>query len=218
MDSGRSPRIDGDARRALPRVVLADDHPALLSGIRLHLERAGLATVVGKITNGAETLPQIRALRPDIALVDVRMQGMDGLELVRTVATEQSFTRVILLSALSEAHLVQRALTAGAFGYVSKEAPVDVLCAAVASVAAGSRFVDPTLLAGVLGPDGELLTEREREVLQLVADGMQNKGIALRLGVSEETVKTHLSNVMRKLGAASRTEAVASALRRAIIE
>lgn len=198
-------------------VLLADDHPAMRDGIRLRLELDPDIRVVAEAANGTEALELIRGHDPDIALIDLRMPGLDGLGLVAAVRAAELPTRVVLLSALTEAHLVQRALDSGAYGYVGKDSPMEVIVDAVHSVARGSRYIDPTLLAGVLEPSGDRLTDRERQVLQLAANGQQNKVIAQELGLSEETVKSHLSNVMRKLGAQSRTEAVAAALRRSLI-
>jgi two-component system nitrate/nitrite response regulator NarL len=210
--------VDSGEPRAPLRLLLVDDHPALRAGIRLQLESGLVATVVGEASDGSSALAEIERLRPDVALVDLRMPGMDGLDLTRTVVRDELGTRIVLLSALTEPHLVRSALDAGAWGYVGKEAPLDVICDAIAAVGTGTRYIDPTLLAALVGPTANQLTPREREVLQLAADGHQNKVIALELGLGDETVKTHLSTIMRKLDAASRTEAVAFALRRSIIE
>jgi DNA-binding NarL/FixJ family response regulator len=200
------------------RVLLADDHPALRAGIRLRLEANDGFQVVGEASDGAAAIHEIVRAAPHVALVDLRMPGIDGLELTRICVRDHPGTRVVLLSALTEAQLVQRALDAGAWGYVAKQSSLDVVVDAVVTVAGGGRYVDPSLLAGVFGGSADQLTDREREVLQMAANGFQNKVIANELGLGEETVKTHLSNVMRKLDAASRTEAVAAALRRSIIE
>jgi DNA-binding NarL/FixJ family response regulator len=200
-------------------VLLADDHPALRAGIRLRLEADAGFEVVEEASDGAAAIDGIARTDPQVALVDLRMPGIDGLELARIVTRDHPATRVVLLSALTEAQLVQRALDAGAWGYVAKESSLDVVVDAITTVAAGGRYFDPSLLAGLFTTtSGDRLTDREREVLQMAANGHQNKVIASALGLGEETVKTHLSSVMRKLDAASRTEAVAAALRRSIIE
>lgn len=198
-------------------VLLADDHPAMRDGLRLRLGLDPTIRVVAEASDGAQALELIRSHTPDIALVDLRMPGLDGMALVAAVREANVPTRMVLVSALTEGHLVQRALDVGAYGYVGKDSPMDVIVDAIHSVSRGARYIDPTLLAVVLEPGGDRLTEREREVLQLAADGKQNKVIAQTLGLSEETIKSHLSNVMRKLGAQSRTEAVAAALRRSLI-
>jgi DNA-binding NarL/FixJ family response regulator len=201
----------------IPRVVIADDHPAMRYGIRLRLELDAGATVVGEADNGVLALQLLHDLRPDIAVVDMRMPGLDGIEVATRARREGLSTRVIVLTALADTALVQRALAAGVRGYVDKLSPTEVLVRAIEAVMAGDRFVDPKLLANVVDLDREQLSARELEVLQLAANGMQNKVIALELDLSEETVKSHLRNVLRKLGASSRTEAVAAAMRRSII-
>lgn len=198
------------------RVLLVEDHPVVRAGIRLQLEARGV-DIVGEAADGDEALTLIRRTSPSIVLADMRMPGIDGLRLVELVREEQLDVAIVLLSAVTEANLVQRALDLGASGYVSKDAAIDTVVAAINAVAAGGRYVDPMLLASLLVSPRETLSVREREVLQHAANGMQNKVIALELGIGEETVKTHLSSVMRKLDSASRTEAVASGLRRALI-
>ena len=202
----------GDARTT---IVLADDHPAIRMGVRMRLEREIGFSVVGEAADGLEAVALIEDVHPDIAVVDLRMPELDGVEVARQV--HGNHTRVVLLSAMGDAHLVQRALDAGAFGYVDKESSLDVLVAAVEAVVAGRRFIDPSLVAGLLDGAGTRLSGRELEVLQLAADGHANRAIAERLGLSEETVKTHVSNLIRKLEASSRTQAVAAGLRRSLI-
>lgn len=198
-------------------VLLADDHPALRAGLRARLDAADGICVVAEASDGAEALELIREHRPDVAVVDLRMPKIDGLELVESATKEGLSSRLVLLSALVEGHLVQRAMDLGAVGYVGKESPLEVIVDAVRTVVGGNRYIDPTLVAGLLAPTDQRLSDRELEVLQLAANGMQNKVIAIELGLSEETIKTHLSNVMRKLDANSRTEAVSAALRRSLI-
>lgn len=196
-------------------VVLADDHPAIRMGVRMRLEREPGVTIIGEAADGPEAIELIRQLHPDVAIVDLRMPSSDGIDV--TSAVVGNHTKVVLLSAVGDAHLVQQALDAGATGYVDKESPLDVLVSAVQSAARGRSFVDPSLVAGLLDPTDRRLSPREREVLQLAADGLQNRAIAAKLHLSEETVKSHVSSVIRKLDASSRTQAVAEALRRSII-
>jgi DNA-binding NarL/FixJ family response regulator len=196
-------------------VVLADDHSATRLGTRLRLEQEPGVRVVAECSDGVEAASTIRELRPDVAVVDMNMPGLDGLEVIAAVG--ECPTRFVLLTAWSDPVVVQRALDAGAYGFVDKVSPLDVLASAVQVVSQGRRYIDPSLIAGVLDVASDRLSEREVEVLQMAAGGSQNKEIAARLGLSEETVKSHVSNVIRKLGATSRTEAVANALRRALI-
>lgn len=217
MQDGTAPSTDTEGgARVAPTILLVEDHPAVRTGIRLQLESHGLA-VVGEAADGGEALAMIRQHAPSVVVADLRMPGVDGMQLVERVRDEALDVSVVLLSAVTEAHFVQRALDLGASGYVSKDAPIETIVTAIDVVASGGRYVDPLLLASVLESSNEQLSPRELEVLQQAANGMQNKLIALELDISEETVKTHLSNVMRKLEAASRTEAVAAGLRRALI-
>ena len=195
-------------------VVLADDHPAIRAGLRMQLERIPGVQVLAEAQDGDEAVTAIEEHRPDVAVVDLRMPGKDGIEIAAAVGDD---TRVVLLSATTDSQVVQRALEAGAAGYVDKESGLDIIEAAVREVARGRRYVDPSLVAGLLDSAGERLSEREIQVLQLAGNGMQNKTIAAQLALSEETVKSHISNIMRKLDAHSRTEAVAAALRRSLI-
>jgi DNA-binding NarL/FixJ family response regulator len=195
--------------------VLADDHPAIRMGVRIRLEREAGFDVVGEACDGREAVDLINEIHPDVAVVDLRMPELDGIDVARLAGGD--VTRIIVLSAMGDAELVQRALDAGAAGYVDKESPLDVLVSAVEAAASGRTFVDPSLVAGLLEGSGSRLSPRELEVLQLAADGLANRAMAERLGLSEETVKSHVSNVIRKLDATSRTQAVAEAMRRSLI-
>ena len=196
-------------------VLLADDHAATRLGVKLRLEDDPTMRVVAECVNGVEAAGEIRRLRPDIAVLDLNMPGLDGLEVIAAVA--DCPTRFVLLTGWSDPVVVRRAIDAGADGFVDKVSPLEVVVNAVRVVAGGGRFIDPTLVASVLEAVSDRLSQRELEVLQLAADGRQNKEIASSLGLSDETVKSHISNVIRKLGAHSRTEAVATALRRSLI-
>lgn len=205
------------SKRGQPRVVLADDHPALRAGIRARLEIDESAVVVGEASDGERALDLVQQLRPDVALLDLRMPGLDGIEVATRIRMQGLPTHVVLLTALTDTELVQHALDVGVRGYVDKGSHLDVMVAAVRAVAAGERYVDPSLLAGFVASSGETLSRRELQVLQLAANGLQNKTIAAELDLSEETVKSHLRNVMRKLDVQSRTGAVATAFRRSLI-
>lgn len=202
----------------LPTCVLADDHPAIRTGLRLRLEGDGVVRVVGEADDGVQALELIRSERPTIALVDLRMPRVDGMQVLAAARSEHLATRIVLVTALAERHLVEKAIAAGADGYVSKDSPLDVVVQAVETVTQGRTFIDPQLTHMLLSPDTERLSAREMQVLTLLGQGMQNKVIAAELGISEETVKTYVTNIMRKLGASSRTEAVVSAIRSSLIE
>lgn len=196
-------------------VLLADDHSATRLGVRLRLEEDPDLHVVAECADGEDAARTIRRVRPDVAVLDLNMPGLDGLEVIASVG--DCPTRFVLLTGWSDPVVVQRALDAGADGFVDKVSPIEVVVSAVRVVANGGRYIDPTLVAAVLEAVSDRLSGREVEVLQLAADGRQNKEIASSLGLSGETVKSHISNILRKLGAHSRTEAVATALRRSLI-
>lgn len=207
-----------EAHGSATTVVVADDHDAVRLGVRMRLDAEPGLLVVAEAADGAQAVAVIREHAPNVALVDLRMPGMGGIEVIEAIAGDSSPTRIILLSATTDAHLVQRALDAGAAGYVGKESPLQTMVSAVQQVALGNRYVDPALVADLLQAEGDRLSPRELEVLTLASNGMQNKVIAARLGISEETIKSHVSTIIRKLDAGSRTEAVATALRRHLIQ
>jgi DNA-binding NarL/FixJ family response regulator len=200
--------------------VVADDHPAVLDAVAEFLAASGI-DVVGRARDGDEALARIQQLKPRIALVDVRMPGVGGIELARQVARVAPDTSVLLYTGYGDQALLTEALDAGVSGFVLKEAPLGDLVRAVESVAAGSSYVDPVLAgalaASVVGGTLPALTQRERDVLRLLADGLSNEEIGKRLFISPETVRTHVRKAMEKLDADTRTAAVARALRENLI-
>lgn len=177
--------------------------------------------VVGRARDGDEALAKIETRKPAVAVVDLRMPRISGVEIARRAAQSSPDTGVIVYTAYGERALLTEALDAGARGFVLKEAPLADLVRAVETVAGGSMYVDP-VLAGVLATThgaGSLpaLTQRERDVLRLLADGHSNEAIGKLLFISPETVRTHIRKAMEKLDADTRTEAVAKALRQSLI-
>jgi DNA-binding NarL/FixJ family response regulator len=151
--------------------------------------------------------------------MDVRMPGMDGLEATKLMSQRVPETAVLIFTAYSERSLLSRGLESGAKGYILKEAPHGTLLRAIDKVVSGEGYVDPALMPSFLGSKGDdMLTTREREILQLLADGMSNADVAARLFISQETVKSHVRHILTKLEADTRTHAVAIALREAIID
>jgi DNA-binding NarL/FixJ family response regulator len=201
--------------------LVADDHPAVLEAVGDYLEQTGIR-VAGRARDGEEALQKIESLRPDVALVDLRMPRLGGIELARQVSRAHPDTAVILYTGYGDRAQLTEALDAGARGFVLKEAPLDDLVRAVEAVARGDTYVDP-VLAGVLATAtagvGQVptLTQRERDVLRLLADGLSNEEIGKKLFISAETVRTHIRKAMDKLDADTRTQAVAKAIRQSLI-
>ncbi|WP_277424748.1 response regulator transcription factor [Modestobacter sp. KNN46-3] len=207
------------AERRTVRVVLADDHPVVRDGLRGMLTAVPDVEVVGEVGDGVAAVALVRALRPDVLLLDLRMPRGDGLDAI--VALCDDPVRVLVLSTFATARDVRAALEAGATGYVLKDAPRDQLVAAVHAAADGESVLSPAVATQVVtrmrGTPGTDLTEREVAVLRLVAQGTPNRAIAASLFVSEATVKTHLVHVFTKLGVTDRAAAVAAAYERGIL-
>jgi DNA-binding NarL/FixJ family response regulator len=198
--------------------LVADDHPAVLEAVAEFLAAGGI-DVVARAREGEEALALIGARQPRVALIDVRMPGLGGLEVARRARRAAPRTSVLLYTGYGDRALLSEALDAGVGGLVLKEAPLDDLLRAIRTVAAGRSYVDPVLAATAVGPStAARLTPREREVLRLLADGHSNEEIGTRLFISAETVRGHIRKAMAKLGADTRTEAVALALRQRLIQ
>jgi DNA-binding NarL/FixJ family response regulator len=200
--------------------LIADDHPAVVQAVSDVLESAGIR-VSATARDGQDALAAIEADPPDVGLLDLRMPRLSGIEVARHLARAESPTAVILYTAFGDRALLVEALDAGARGFVLKEAPLAEVVRAVQLVAGGRTYVDP-VLAGVLSSSaatGKMvaLTERERDVLRLLADGLSNEEIGRELFISPETVRTHVRKAMAKLDADTRTQAVATALRQSLI-
>jgi DNA-binding NarL/FixJ family response regulator len=200
--------------------IVADDHPAMVEAVCDVLTEGGVS-IVGRARDGEDALTKIETRKPDVALIDVRMPRLGGIELARRAATSAPETAIILYTAYGDRALLTEALDAGARGFVLKEAPLADLTRAIELVARGGTYVDPVLagyLASVQTTDKlPSLTQRERDVLRLLADGHSNEEIGKRLFISPETVRTHVRKAMSKLEADTRTQAVATALRQSLI-
>ena len=206
------------------RVVLVDDQAMVRTGLRMVLAAEGDIEVVGEAADGAAGVRVVSELRPDVVLLDVRMPGTDGLEAARQILAADLPTRVIVLTTFDEDEYVTAALRAGVSGFLLKVAPPEDLVGAVRTVAAGQGLLDPAVTLRVIqryaaapAPDPARaaalaeLTERETDVLSLVAAGHSNAEIAARLYLGEATVKTHVSRILLKLGLRDRVQAVAFA-------
>jgi DNA-binding NarL/FixJ family response regulator len=205
-------------------VVLADDHAVVRKGIREFLEQSGDISVVAEATDGSEAIDLIAEHQPDVAVLDIQMPSLTGIEATRRIKAEYPGVRVLILTAYDDDPYIFALLQAGASGYVLKTADSTELVQAVRAVHRGESALDPAVAQKVVQqltsgrPLGaqttvETLTDRELEVLRLVARGMTNKAIGRDLGISDRTVQGHLANIYGKLNASSRTEAVTEALK-----
>lgn len=202
--------------------MVVDDHAAVREGVKMILARDREITVIGESGSGTGAIEMAGRRRPDVVVMDVRMEGMDGFEATRKIMAEYPDMAVILYTAHGERGLLAEGLDCGARGYVLKDAPPDDIVRAVKRVAEGGAYVDPTLASELVSPKATerlpALSAREREILGLLADGNSNPEIAAKLFISPETVRTHVRNAMAKLEADTRTQAVALALRYALID
>jgi len=199
--------------------LICDDHEVVREGLRLSLSRSENIRVVGEAADGNAAVTLAKRRRPNVVILDVRMPVMDGLAAAKVIAAEVPETSVLMFTAFAERSLLTRGLEAGAKGYILKEAPHQTLVRAIQKVADGDGYVDPALMPALLSKEREnMLTAREREILQLLADGMSNADVAGKLYISQETVKSHVRHILSKLEADTRTHAVAIALRTSIID
>jgi two-component system nitrate/nitrite response regulator NarL len=199
------------------RVLVADDHPPLRLGLRALLERRPEVQVVAETGDGETALAMLETLQPDVAILDIRLPRRDGLALAREIRRRGWPIRILLLSAYDDEALIREAMAVGVEGYLLKSEGLEAIAAAVQSVARGLTAFSPEILARARGlPErgGEGLTEREREILELVAEGLTNRAIAQRLGLSPRTVEYHLGQIFQRLGVSSRAAAVKEAMRR----
>jgi len=211
------------------RVLLADDHQLMRSGIRLMLERESDLSVVGEASDGREAVALAKSLRPDVVVMDIGMSNLNGIEAAQQMTGDRSEIAVVMLSMHSDESYVLRALKAGARGYLLKDSAEADLIKAVHAVADGKSFFSPAVSKVLLddyvrklrrsGTEDayDLLTAREREVLQLIAEGKSNKDIANLLNLSVYTVESHRSNLMEKLNVRGLPELILYAVRKGII-
>jgi NarL family two-component system response regulator LiaR len=194
------------------QVLIVDDHSVVRRGLRMFLEDDPELAIAGEARDGAEAVAQAQALKPDVVLMDLLMPVMDGITATGIIRSELPDTEVIALTSVLEDASVVGAVNAGAIGYLLKDTRSEELCRSIKAAAAGQVQLSPgaaaRLTREVRGPDSpERLTERETEVLRLLAEGLANKQIATELMISETTVRTHVSSILAKLGMQSRTQA-----------
>ncbi len=205
------------------RVLIVDDHAVVREGLRTFLELQDGIAVAGEASDGEQAVARAAELSPDVILMDLVMPRLDGVGAMRALRERSPSSRVIVLTSFLDDDRLMPALAAGAAGYLLKDVEPAELARAVRGACAGEALIDPTVAARLLGnlsgpsrpPNDvlEQLTRREREVLDLIADGYSNKRIALELGVAEKTVKTHVGHLLAKLGVADRTQAALLAVR-----
>jgi DNA-binding NarL/FixJ family response regulator len=194
------------------RLLIAEDHAVVRAGLQKLVATFEGVELVGAAADGAEAVSLCREEEPDVVLMDLEMPRVDGIEATRRIAAGCPATHVVVLTSFSDRERILGALDAGAVGYVMKDASPDELAGAIRSAARGESPLDPkaarTVLAARRQPGPvQLLTEREREVLQMVGKGMPNKHISRSLGISEKTVKAHLTSIFRTIGVTDRTQA-----------
>jgi two-component system nitrate/nitrite response regulator NarL len=218
-------RVAGGEGIEKVRVVVCDDHPIFREGAVRALTSSGLVDVVAEAEDGQAALESIRRHRPDVALVDYRMPGLDGAQVAAALLQDDAPTRVLIVSAHIESAIVYHALQQGAAGFLPKESTKSEIVNAVLACANGQEVLSPSLAAGLAGevrrnaePSRPTLSPREREVLRLIAAGRTIPAVAQELYLSPSTVKTHLQRLYEKLGVRDRAAAVAQAMRQGLLE
>ena len=208
------------------RILIADDHPVVREGLFAMLSRESDFEVVGEAKDGIEAVNKAKELSPDVVLMDLRMPELDGVEAINQIKSAKPDTRFIILTTYSDDEYIFRGMEAGARAYLLKDAPREELFRAIRAVYCGESLIQPVVASKVLdrltelsrrAPSGDEISERELQVLQLVATGAANKQIGAELSIAQSTVKTHISSIFQKLGVNDRTEAVTEALKRGII-
>lgn len=201
------------------RVLAVDDHPLMRQGIAAIINSQPDMILVSEAADGAEAIQQYRRHRPSVTLMDLRLPDMSGVEALIAIRTEFREARIIIVTTFAGDVEIQRALEAGAYGYMLKSMPPKDLLESIRQVHSGKKRIPPEVAAHLTDHFSEdALSEREIDVLRHVASGTRNRDIAAQLFISEETVKFHIRHIMQKLGASDRTQAVAIAVRRGIVQ
>lgn len=200
------------------RILIVDDHPIVREALMTVIERQDDMTIVGEATNGKAAIEQFKQLNPDVTLLDLRLPEVDGITALIAMRTHNPTARIIIFTAFDQEEDIYRGLRAGAKAYLIKDTPTHVVLETIRAVHLGQTCIAPEiatkLAERMVGPE---VTPRELEVLRLLMDGTSNRAIAAALHISEGTVKTHVNNILGKLGASDRTQAVTIALKRGLI-
>ena len=200
------------------RILAVDDHPLLRGGVAALIADQSDMTLAGEASNGRDAIAEFRRLKPDITLMDVQLPGMDGIDAILAIRAEFPAARIIVLTTYEGDFLAHRALKAGAQAYILKARVRKDLLETIRMVHRGAKRVDPQIAEQIAcRMEDDMLSEREIKVLSLIAAGKSNREVAAQLAISEETAKTHVRNILAKLGAHDRTHAVTLALQRGII-
>jgi len=208
------------------KILIADDHPVVREGLNAMLSREHDFQVVGEAKDGVDALTKVKELKPDVVLMDLRMPEMDGVEAMRQIRSINPEVKFIILTTYSDDDYIFSGIEAGARAYLLKDAPREELFKAIRSVYKGESLIQPVVASKLLDrfsqlsrrtPASEELSERELEVLCLMAKGAANKEISAELKIAQSTVKTHITNIFQKLGVNDRTEAVTQALKKGFI-
>jgi two-component system nitrate/nitrite response regulator NarL len=210
---------------ARTRVLIADDHPLVRDALADAIRHRADLELVASVDNGRDALAQVADLLPDVAVLDMRMGELDGRQVLNAIVRDELATRVLFLSTYSDSSTVYDTLSAGAAGYLDKSMPAVNICDAIAAVARGDTVLSPGIEAGVLQQirvrgmaQAPLLTERERQILRLISEGLSGPEIGRQLFIAPSTVKSHLTNMYEKLGVTERAAAVAEGMRRGLLE
>jgi two-component system nitrate/nitrite response regulator NarL len=214
------------AEREAIRVLVADDHPLIRGGLVEIIKDRPELELVGEATDGRQALEAIKRLEPDVTVLDVRMPELEGMDVLKAVKAQALHTKVMFLSAFLDGEYAYEAVATGARGYLSKESDSTAVCDAIVEVSRGGTVFAPEVQAGLAGAiqlreeekERPALSDREREVLKLVAGGHSARAIGERMHLSPTTVKTHLHHLYEKLGVSERAAAVAEAMRRGLLD
>lgn len=201
------------------RILIADDHPLFLEGIATVIAHQPDMQVVGRAATGQQAIEEYRRVKPDVTLMDLRLPDMSGISAVTAIRSEFSEARITMLTTFEGDVEIQRALAAGVRGYLLKSAPLEEIVAAIRKIHSGRKHVPADVAMNLVeNISGNALSDREVQVLKRMAEGDRNRDIGETLSISEETVKVHIRNIMEKLAAKDRTQAVAIGVRRGIIQ